>query len=72
VHQNKTSAMSKFPKKNEFFCAYIIRIKKRDNFVEKYFSIQAPFRRKNSILKFKNNGSSCFLVGKKQECIVLL
>jgi hypothetical protein len=32
-----------------FFCAYLIRIKKRNNFVEENFSIQAFFLGENSI-----------------------
>jgi hypothetical protein len=43
-----------------FFWAYFIRITERNNFVKDFFSIQALFRRENSICKFKNNGFSGF------------
>jgi hypothetical protein len=40
------------------FWAYFIRIAKRNNFVEEFFSIRALFRRENSILKFKPTGTT--------------
>jgi hypothetical protein len=33
----------------KFFCVYFIRLGKRNNFVEDFFSIRALFRRENSI-----------------------
>jgi hypothetical protein len=41
-----------------FFWAYFIRIAKRNNFVEEFFSIRALFRRENSIWKFKTTGTT--------------
>jgi hypothetical protein len=41
--------MGKFPQNNVSICAYFIRIEKRNNFVEDFFSIRAFFRRENSI-----------------------
>jgi hypothetical protein len=55
-----------------FFWAYFIRIAKRNNFVEEFFSIRAFFRREKSIWKFKNNDFSGFLGGNQPERVVLL
>jgi hypothetical protein len=41
-----------------FFWAYFIRIAKRNNFVEEFFSIRALFLRENSIWKFKTIGTT--------------
>jgi hypothetical protein len=35
------------------FWAYFIRIAKRNNFIDEFFSIRALFRREKLILKFK-------------------
>jgi hypothetical protein len=41
-----------------FFCAYLIRIKKRNNFVEEFFSIQAFFFEKT---QFENSTKTIIL-----------
>jgi hypothetical protein len=61
--------MGKFPQKMcLFFWAYFIRIEKRSNFVEDFFSIPAPFRRERN-LKIQKLQSFFFLERKR---IVLL